>query len=393
MANTYDISTYIQALETAKAAFAAASKGVDVRESIVNQCEAIIDIAEQIIADLNDAVDMSFAVPDTTLTQQGKPAEAKATGDALATKADAEHLRADEAAIGNGCSTIPNSCAIGGGVISASANQLSVGYYNSPDTYSKYSFLVGNGNSDNDRNTCAAITRNGKGWFKDGVVVGGLDPSFGSQLATESWVSSQHYATYNALYSGLDGKVNTADVSNDISTDAASTTKVPSVKAIKDYVDGSVPSGLATVATTGDYGDLINKPTIPDVSNAISTDSASTTKVPSVKAIKDYVDSFTPSGIVDQTIVQNSTNAVSGGAVHTALAGKQDALTIDTELSNISPNPVKNSVIFTALSKKFDTLDVSNNMTTDGSSTTKVPCCKAIKKYVDDAIAAALANS
>lgn len=197
MANdpTYDISQYTDALEDAKDHFEAAVKGKDVRRYIASQCDATIDLANAINDNLNDAVEMSLAVPDTTLTQEGKPADAKATGDALATKADAEHFRADEAAIGYGSSTIANSCAIGGGVISASANQLSVGYYNSPDTFSKYSVIVGNGNSDSERNTCAAITRNGKGWFQGGVVVGGADPSFGSSLATESWVSSQQYAT------------------------------------------------------------------------------------------------------------------------------------------------------------------------------------------------------
>ena len=52
------------------------------------------------------------------------------------------------------------------------------------------------------------------------------------------------------------------------------------------------PGDLATVATTGDYDDLLNKPTIPTVptiSTDIDTDKASDTKTASPKAVYDYV--------------------------------------------------------------------------------------------------------
>lgn len=381
MANTYDITTYIQALETAKAAFAAASKGVDVRESIVNQCEAIIDIAEQIIADLNDAVDMSLAVPDTSLSQQGKPAEARATGIAIAEKADKDYaVIEDRAAIGPDSLAAIFSTASGIGAVTGSANgQLAIGQFNVEDSDSEYLFIAGNGNDANARHNAAVIDTTGNAWFAGSAYVGGSDLAHGSELATKAYA--------DAIVQGFDSYPQDGS-SNGVTSDGVYDATENAKSSVKNWVTSQEYATTSAMNTA-----LGGKVNTSDVSNSISTDAASTSKVPSVKAIKDYVDSFTPSGSVDQTIVQNSTNAVSGGAVYAALAGKQDALTIDTELSNSSPNPVKNSVIFTALSKKFDTLDVSNNMTTDGSSTTKVPCCKAIKKYVDDAIAAAFANS
>jgi len=61
------------------------------------------------------------------------------------------------------------------------------------------------------------------------------------------------------------------------------------------YYDGlATTSSLATVATSGSYDDLTDKPTIPA---AIA---------------------------VDSTITQNGTNPVQGGAIYSALAGKED---------------------------------------------------------------------
>ncbi len=51
---------------------------------------------------------------------------------------------------------------------------------------------------------------------------------------------------------------------------------------------------LATVATTGSYNDLTDKPiipTVPTISTSIATDETSDTKTASPKAVKDYVDS------------------------------------------------------------------------------------------------------
>jgi len=69
-------------------------------------------------------------------------------------------------------------------------------------------------------------------------------------------------------------KENSSNKSTNITTDGASDTKYPSVKAVKTYVDANIPAAEL----------LINK------STNITTDGASDTKYPSVKAVKTYVD-------------------------------------------------------------------------------------------------------
>lgn len=133
-----------------------------------------------------------------------------------------------------------------------------------------------------------------------------------------SWriVRELMYVSEDELQAAISDEFNNV-VSNDVSTDASSTTKVPSVKAFKDYADALVISSSIAV------------------SNDISGDAASLSKVPSVKAIKDYAD--------------------------------------------------------TGLSGKIDRTDIITGSVIDyASSTTKTPCVKSIKTYVDDAIASAI---
>ena len=99
-----------------------------------------------------------------------------------------------------------------------------------------------------------------------------------------------------------------ANKSTDLVTDATSDIKYPSVKSVKDYVDGQIISNATPDATTtekgkvklaGDLGGTADLPTVPGLalkenlvnkSQSITTDAASTVKYPSVKAIKDYTD-------------------------------------------------------------------------------------------------------
>ncbi|HYK77309.1 MAG TPA: hypothetical protein VEV16_10050, partial [Daejeonella sp.] len=106
----------------------------------------------------------------------------------------------------------------------------------------------------------------------------------------------------------LANKENTTNKSTNVTTDAASDTKYPSVKAIKTYVDtevnnavisaGSVPDATAAlkgkIQLTGDLGGSADAPTVPklatkeDLTNKsinVTTDGASDTKYPSVKAV------------------------------------------------------------------------------------------------------------
>ena len=81
----------------------------------------------------------------------------------------------------------------------------------------------------------------------------------------------------------------------------------------------------------------------------------------------------TPDGIahqvlsVDSEVIPNSANPVSGGAVNTALAGKQDTLTFDQTPTDGSTNPVESNGIYDALALKQDTLTFDSTPT-DGST-------------------------
>lgn len=73
-----------------------------------------------------------------------------------------------------------------------------------------------------------------------------------------------------ATQTALDGKQNVVNISNNIAGDASSTTKYPSVKAMKDYADGMVSGGgsPATTTTKGIVmlaGDLSNTADVPMV--------------------------------------------------------------------------------------------------------------------------------
>ncbi len=119
---------------------------------------------------------------------------------------------------------------------------------------------------------------------------------------------------------GLALKESSANKSTNLSTDGASDTKYPSVKSVKTYVDAQV-SG-ATIAdanaTTkgkiqlaGDLAGTAAAPTVPGLalkensankSTNVSTDGASDSKYPSVKAVKSYVDAQLAAGVTSVTI-------------------------------------------------------------------------------------------
>ena len=103
-------------------------------------------------------------------------------------------------------------------------------------------------------------------------------------------------------------------------------------------------SGLATVATSGDYDDLTNKPSIPAAQvNADWNASSGVSEIlnkPSLAAVAtsgDYNDLtnkpvIPPSAVVDPVYDPTSANAQSGTAVAGAISGKQDTI---SDLSDI----------------------------------------------------------
>ena len=116
--------------------------------------------------------------------------------------------------------------------------------------------------------------------------------------------------TGGAIYTALVGKVD-AESGKGLSTNdytSAEKQKLAGIAAgANNYVHpsthpASMITGLATVAASGSYNDLADKPTIP------------------------------PAVTIDSTITEGGTNPVTGGAIYTALAGKADAGDIPTGL-------------------------------------------------------------
>lgn len=91
-------------------------------------------------------------------------------------------------------------------------------------------------------------------------------------------------------------------------------------------------SSLATVATSGSYNDLTDKPSIPAAqvqANWNETDTTSMAYIQNKPTIPQGV-------VVDSTWVQNSTNPVESQLVQTALNGKQDTLVSGTNVKSLN---------------------------------------------------------
>lgn len=96
-------------------------------------------------------------------------------------------------------------------------------------------------------------------------------------------------------------------------------------------------SSLATVATTGDYDDLNNLPTIPTATSDLTNDSnfVVSTDLAQVATSGSYND-LSNKPTIDNSIISGSTNAVSGGAVYTGLAAKADSSDVPTAVSELT---------------------------------------------------------
>lgn len=89
---------------------------------------------------------------------------------------------------------------------------------------------------------------------------------------------------------------------------------------------------LASVATSGSYSDLINKPTIPTVNNATLT--------------------IQKNGSTVETFTANSSTSTTANIT---------VPTVDTALSSTSTNPVQNKVIYEAIGDVESVLQTLNN--------------------------------
>jgi hypothetical protein len=184
------------------------------------------------------------------------------------------------------------------------------------------------------------------------------------------------------LVPGLASKEISSNKSNNIVADALSTTKYPSVKMIKDYVDGQISSGGVSDASTsvkgivqlaGDLGGTSASPVVIGLAGKeiatnksidISEDALSTTKYPSVKLIKEYVDT-----------------QITNVRVSDASSSAKGIIQLGGDLGGTATAP-----LVPGLASKEISSNKSNNMGADALSTTKYPSVKMIKDYVDTQI-------
>lgn len=106
---------------------------------------------------------------------------------------------------------------------------------------------------------------------------------------------------------------------------------------IRDDVAREAISNLATVATSGSYNDLSNKPTIPTVNNATLTIQKNGTNVATFTAnASSNVTANISVPNVTSTYTATGTDAVNGVAVSNAIATKQDTLVSGTSIKTVN---------------------------------------------------------
>ena len=133
---------------------------------------------------------------------------------------------------------------------------------------------------------------------------------------------------------------------------------------------------LASVAFSGSYNDLSNKPTIPTVDSAMSSSSENPVQNKVINAA------------LNQKANASDLAAVATSGSYNDLRNKPTipaAVTVDSSLSSVSTNPVQNKVIKQALDQKQNTLTIDSAMS---SSSTNPVQNKAIKQYVDTKLTA-----
>lgn len=122
--------------------------------------------------------------------------------------------------------------------------------------------------------------------------------------------------------------------------------------------------GFSTVATTGSYADLTDKPKIPDLTNYytktdtdneieraiadldVSSTSATGHVIRSIEQVDGKINAVAE--LVDTAPKIGSTKLITSDAVYTALSTKQNTLTFDTTPTNNSTNPVTSGGVYTS---------------------------------------------
>ena len=119
---------------------------------------------------------------------------------------------------------------------------------------------------------------------------------------------------------------------------------------------------VSSLPSTGEEGLLY---LVPD-SNASSSD-VYTTWTWEDEWVQMGSATFTPA-TVDSTVIEDSTNAVSGGAVYSELALKLDASELTSSIDEDGTNAVTSGAIYDALALKLDASELTSSIDEDGTN-------------------------
>ncbi|SDJ73465.1 hypothetical protein SAMN04487898_104129 [Pedobacter sp. ok626] len=230
-----------------------------------------------------------------------------------------------------------------------------------------------------------------------------------------------------ATQTALNLKEDKLNKSLDISTDGASDTKYPSVKAVKTYVDALSAAGSPDASTTGKgiiklAGDLGGTATLPTVlmvggstasninAGVVLANAATATNTPNTIVKRDASGNFA-AGTITGNLIGNASSATTlSGTVGVANGGtgrnsfvantylyatatntlgqktatelKADLLLDKVDNTSDALKPISTATQ-TALDGKQNVVNISNNIAGDAGSTTKYPSVKAMKDYAD----------
>ena len=152
----------------------------------------------------------------------------------------------------------PQSHAEGLGTIANGDNQHVQGKYNISD-YTSLD-IIGNGTSEDARSNAYTLDRNGNAWYSGDIYTGstsGTNKDSGSKkIATEEYVDNKTVTDYDNL-------TNKPTLNTNITTS-------------QPVSEGELITGemvLHKISKTGDYNDLLNKPTIPTKTSDLTNDS------------------------------------------------------------------------------------------------------------------------
>lgn len=156
--------------------------------------------------------------------------------------------------------------------------------------------------------------------------------------AVNSGVTAAKVTGYDSHVADTDVHVTTADKAAwNGKQNALTQTQLDNIAAVPDKANSA---DLATVATTGDYGDLLNAPTIPTVNNATLTIQKNGTDVATFTA-------NASSNVTANLVIPTDTSDLTNGAGFLTQHNP-----IDNELSATSENALQNKVVKSELDGK-----------------------------------------